>query len=70
MILRIDKDNPDERRIKQVVDCLLDGGVIIYPTDTVYTLGCDISNRKAYEKICALKELSRTRPISLSFATI
>ena len=55
MILRIDKDNPDDRRIQQVVDCLRKGGVIIYPTDTVYTLGCDISNKKAYEKICRLK---------------
>lgn len=57
MILRIDKDNPDQRRIKQVVDCLKGGGVIIYPTDTVYTLGCDISNRAAYEKICKLKNV-------------
>ena len=67
MILRIDKDNPDERRIKQVVDGLLDGGVIIYPTDTVYTLGCDISNRKAYEKICALKEV---KPNKANFAFV
>lgn len=55
MILRIDKDNPDNRRIGQVVDCLRNGGVVIYPTDTVYTLGCDISNKEAYEKICKLK---------------
>ena len=57
MILRIDKDSPDERRIQQVVECLRMGGVIIYPTDTVYTLGCDISNKKAYEKVCALKDV-------------
>lgn len=55
MILRIDAENPDERRLKIVVDTLQQGGVIIYPTDTVYTLGCDISNKKAYEKICELK---------------
>jgi len=55
MILRIDENNPDERRIQQVVDCLKAGGVIIYPTDTVYTLGCDLTNRSAYEKVCKLK---------------
>lgn len=55
MILRIDENNPDERRIQQVVECLRDGGVIIYPTDTVYTLGCDLTNKPAYEKICKLK---------------
>lgn len=55
MVLRIDKENPDARRIKQVVECLNDGGVIIYPTDTVYTLGCDITHKKAYKKICDLK---------------
>ena len=53
MILRIDKDSPDERRIQQVVECLRMGGVIIYPTDTVYTLGCDISNKKPMKR-CAL----------------
>lgn len=61
MILRIDKDHPDERRIQQVVDCLRKGGVIIYPTDTVYTLGCDISNKAAYEKICRLKDIKPTK---------
>ena len=55
MILRIDENNPDDRRIQQVVDCLRNGGVIIYPTDTVYTLGCDLTNRTAYEKVCKLK---------------
>lgn len=55
MILRIDKEKPDNRRIQQVVECLRNGGIIIYPTDTVYTLGCDITQKKAYEKICQLK---------------
>lgn len=67
MILRIDHENPDERRINQVVDCLLDGGVIIYPTDTVYTLGCDISNKKAYEKICKLKNI---KPNKANFSIV
>mgnify|MGYP006131369893 FL=1 len=67
MILRIDKDSPDERRIQQVVECLRMGGVIIYPTDTVYTLGCDISNKKAYEKVCALKDV---RPNKANFSFV
>lgn len=55
MLLRIDKDKPDENRVRKVVDCLKNDGVIIYPTDTVYTLGGSIHSRKAYEKICRIK---------------
>jgi len=55
MLLRIQPDNPDPRQIKKVVDCLKDGGVIIYPTDTVYGFGCDVNNKKAMEKLCRLK---------------
>lgn len=67
MILRIDAQNPDERRLKIVVDTLQQGGVIIYPTDTVYTLGCDISNKKAYEKICELKGI---KPNKANFSIV
>ena len=55
MLLRIHPDNPDPRQIKKVVECLKDGGVIIYPTDTVYGFGCDVNNKKAMEKLCRLK---------------
>lgn len=55
MLLRIHPDNPDPRQIKKVVDCLKDGGIIIYPTDTVYGFGCDVNNKKAMEKLCRLK---------------
>jgi len=55
MLLRIHPDNPDPRQIKKVVDCLKGGGVIIYPTDTVYGFGCDVNNKKAMEKLCRLK---------------
>ena len=58
MLLKIHPENPSERKIKQVVDVLEKGGVIIYPTDTVYGLGCDIFNRKAVEKICQLRQLN------------
>ena len=55
MLLHIHQDNPDPRKIKQVVECLKDGGIIIYPTDTVYAFGCDVYNKKAMEKLCHIK---------------
>ncbi len=57
MFLFIHPDNPNPRHIKTVVECLLDGGVIIYPTDTIYGLGCDIFQHKAIEKICRIKNV-------------
>ena len=67
MVLRIDNKNPDKRRIKQVVDVLIRGGVIIYPTDTVYTLGCSIKSKSAYEKICKLKNV---KPNKANFSIV
>ena len=55
MLIQIHPEDPQPRLIKQVVECLQDGGVIIYPTDTVYGIGCDINKVKAVEKICRLK---------------
>lgn len=55
MLLRLYPDNIDMRKMQQVVDCLKRGGLVIYPTDTVYGLGCDIYNKEAVEKICRLK---------------
>lgn len=55
MILKIHPENPQKRLITQIVDCLKSGGVIIYPTDTIYGLGCDIHQPKAIEKICRIK---------------
>ncbi|MBK8705653.1 MAG: threonylcarbamoyl-AMP synthase [Saprospiraceae bacterium] len=57
MLLEINATNPDQRKISQVVEILKAGGVIIYPTDTVYALGCDITNQKAIAKICQLRGL-------------
>ncbi|MPR32002.1 L-threonylcarbamoyladenylate synthase [Salmonirosea aquatica] len=54
-LIRIYPDNPDIRRIRQVADCLRGGGVVIYPTDTVYGLGCDIHNARAVEKVARIK---------------
>ena len=61
MLLRINPDNIDDRLIWQVVNCLKRGGVIIYPTDTVYTLGCDLMHREAYEKVCKLKDIKSNK---------
>jgi tRNA threonylcarbamoyl adenosine modification protein (Sua5/YciO/YrdC/YwlC family) len=55
MLLRINEKNIPPSTIYKIVDCLKNGGVIIYPTDTVYALGCDITQQKAIEKICKLK---------------
>ncbi len=54
-LIRIYEDNPNPREIKKVIDVLQSGGLIIYPTDTVYGLGCDITNLKALEKIARIK---------------
>ncbi|WP_343486201.1 L-threonylcarbamoyladenylate synthase [Allomuricauda sp. d1] len=53
--IKIYEENPNPREIKRVVDVLRDGGLVIYPTDTVYGLGCDITNTKALEKIARIK---------------
>lgn len=55
MLIHLHPDNPQPRNIKTVVDCLRSGGVIIYPTDTIYGLGCDIYNTDAIERICRIK---------------
>jgi tRNA threonylcarbamoyl adenosine modification protein (Sua5/YciO/YrdC/YwlC family) len=57
MLIKLYEENPAPKHIKTVVECLRDGGVIIYPTDTVYTFGCDIFKNKAVEKIARLKGL-------------
>ena len=55
MLIKIYPENPSEKAIGQVVDILRKGGVIIYPTDTVYGLGCDITNQKAIERIARIR---------------
>ncbi|MCE3008782.1 MAG: threonylcarbamoyl-AMP synthase [Bacteroidetes bacterium] len=58
MLLRIYPDNPAPRHIRQVVEQLRAGGVVIYPTDTVYGLGCDLFSKKAIERVCQLKHIN------------
>lgn len=57
MLLKIHPLNPQPRLVKQVVECLKSGGIIIYPTDTIYGMGCDILQHKAIEKICRIKNI-------------
>ncbi|MBD0331022.1 MAG: threonylcarbamoyl-AMP synthase [Chitinophagaceae bacterium] len=57
MLIKIHPKNPQERLIRQVVDVLKNGGIIIYPTDTIYGLGCDIFQLKAVERICKIKDV-------------
>jgi tRNA threonylcarbamoyl adenosine modification protein (Sua5/YciO/YrdC/YwlC family) len=57
MILHVHPENPQPRQIKTIVENLQRGGVIIYPTDTIYGLGCDIFQHKAIEKICWIKKI-------------
>lgn len=57
MLLSIHPENPQPRLINQVVECLKDGGIIVYPTDTIYGLGCEIHHPKAVERICRIKNV-------------
>ena len=57
-LIKIYPENPDPRKVKKVVEVLKMGGIIIYPTDTVYGLGCDFSNVKAYERVVKLKKMN------------
>ena len=63
-LIKLYEENPQESKLDHVVDVLRGGGVIIYPTDTVYGIGCDFSNSKAVQRICQIKD---TTPKSLSF---
>lgn len=57
MLLHVNNDNPNPRHIKTVTECLQDGGTIIYPTDTIYGLGCSIFQHRAIEKVCRIKNV-------------
>ncbi|QQL50964.1 L-threonylcarbamoyladenylate synthase [Mucilaginibacter ginkgonis] len=57
MLLKIYPENPNSKTIEQVVDVLRKGGVVIYPTDTVYGLGCDITNQRAIERVARIRNI-------------
>ena len=66
MLLTVHPDNPQPRNLRTITDCLLSGGIIVYPTDTIYGLGCDIFQHKAIERICRIKNID-PRKAQLSF---
>jgi len=66
MLIHIHPKDPQPRLIKQIAETLQQGGIIIYPTDTVYGLGCDILQQKAVERICRIKKID-PRKAQLSF---
>ena len=61
MLLRIHPENPAERQIRIVVECLNDGGVIIFPTDTIYAIGCDIYRPKAVDRVAQIKGVKKEK---------
>ncbi len=67
MLLKIYQNNPNDKAIQQVVNVLKKGGLIIYPTDTIYGLGCDITNQRAIEKICQIRGI---KPEKANFSFI
>ena len=64
MLLSINPLNPQARRIQQVVDVLQNDGIIIYPTDTVYGLGCSIFSKKAMKRIYQIKKMNQKKPLT------
>jgi tRNA threonylcarbamoyl adenosine modification protein (Sua5/YciO/YrdC/YwlC family) len=66
LFLKIHPDNPPLNRILQVVEVLQKGGIVIYPTDTIYGMGCDLHNARAVERLCAIKGL-KPEKANLSF---
>ncbi|MFW6081196.1 MAG: L-threonylcarbamoyladenylate synthase [Desulfosalsimonas sp.] len=64
MLIRINPENPQQRLISRAVAVLKDGGIIAYPTDTYYGIGCDLMNKKAIESIYRLKKRDRREPFS------
>ena len=68
MLIKIYNDNPNQKQIRRVADLLEEGGIIIYPTDTVYAMGCDIRATRSIEKIARFKGLNPKNPdLSLIF---
>lgn len=65
-LLKIHPQNPEGRKINHVVETLKRGGIIIYPTDTIYGIGCDLMNRKSIERLCHIMDI-KPQKLNLSF---
>jgi tRNA threonylcarbamoyl adenosine modification protein (Sua5/YciO/YrdC/YwlC family) len=70
MLVSLHEQNPQMRWIKKAAEILQQGGVIVYPTDTVYGLGCDLFNKKGIEKIDSIKKRDRQQPLSFICADL
>lgn len=64
MLLSVNPDHPEPRKIRRAVEALLDGAVIAYPTDTVYGLGCDLTNKHAIDRLYEIKGMERSHPLA------
>jgi len=64
--IKLYEDNPERSKIQHIIEVLREGGVIIYPTDTIYGIGCDLFNRKAIDKVCRIKGI-KPKKLNLSF---
>lgn len=65
-LLKIHPLNPEMRKINRVVDVLRNGGIVVYPTDTIYGIGCDLMNRKSIERLCKVMDIKPNK-LDLSF---
>jgi tRNA threonylcarbamoyl adenosine modification protein (Sua5/YciO/YrdC/YwlC family) len=70
MLIAINNQNPQMRLIRRAVEILKSGGIIIYPTDTVYGMGCDLFNKKGIERIYEIQRRDRKQPLSFICADL
>lgn len=70
MIVLINEINPQKRFIKKAKEILEEGGIIIFPTDTVYAYGCDINDKRAIERLYHIKRIPKNKPLSFIFSDI
>ncbi len=64
--IKLYEENPERKKVEEIVEQLRDGAVIIYPTDTIYGIGCDLYNRKAIDRVCKIKGM-KPKNFNLSF---
>lgn len=70
VVISMHEKNPEKRHIQRTAELLREGAVILYPTDTVYAYGCDISRKDAIEKVYRIREIPRAKPLSFVFSDI
>jgi tRNA threonylcarbamoyl adenosine modification protein (Sua5/YciO/YrdC/YwlC family) len=70
MYFSVNSQNPQMRLIRKAIEILQDGGIVIYPTDTVYGIGCDLFNKRGIEKIYEIKRRSKKQPLSFVCADL